>query len=271
MKGIIGVIGVISATAMVLISISLSALNHGKPQSVSPEITARPQDSRKIQPFTPESTASPQETHATIDNEWALWLINANNPMPLGYAPPEGLTQIGTYNGDSRNFDSRAAEYAISMINAARNDGVTLIPVSSHRSMERQTINFENFYNNALERGFSHDEAFEYTMSQIAVPGTSEHNAGLAIDFNLIEEWFDQTDEFRWLTDNAHKFGFILRYPKGATHITRVIYEPWHFRFVGLYHAEKIYNSDLTLEEYIGECSGDNTVVAAFKQQFSLR
>ncbi|MCL2070646.1 MAG: M15 family metallopeptidase [Oscillospiraceae bacterium] len=196
-----------------------------------------------------------------IDNSWALWLINAKNPLPYGYLPE--LRSIGVLE-----FDSRAAVYALLMIMEARNAGVTLTPVSAYRSVERQSANFESFYNNALNEGYSPAEAFELTVANIAVPYASEHNAGLAIDFNTVEEEFDQTDEFNWLSDNARKFGFIMRYPENALETTGIIYEPWHFRFVGLYHAKQIYNSGLTLEEYIGYCRGDNTAVDAFRERF---
>jgi D-alanyl-D-alanine carboxypeptidase len=115
------------------------------------------------------------------------------------------------------------------------------------------------------------------TASEYAIPGTSEHNAGLAIDFNLtdsphtlIEESFDQTSAFCWLSENAQNYGFILRYPKNTIHITGIVYEPWHFRFVGVYHAQQIYISGLTLEEYIGVCADDDSAVNAWKRQLGL-
>jgi len=200
-----------------------------------------------------------------VDNSWALFIINAKNPLPPEYAP--SLASIGSYEGSERFFDARASDYAILMMEAAFNDDITLIPVSSYRSIERQTINFENYFNNLISEGYLQDDAFDYVSSQIAIPNTSEHNAGLAIDFNIIEEWFDQTLEFNWLQENAYRFGFILRYPKGTTDITQIIYEPWHFRFVGLYHAERIYNLGVTLEEYVGVCNNDNSTIVAFKQE----
>ncbi|MDR2571677.1 MAG: D-alanyl-D-alanine carboxypeptidase family protein, partial [Oscillospiraceae bacterium] len=90
-----------------------------------------------------------------IDNEWALWLINAWNPLPERYVPPS-LQPIG----GGFELDSRAAEYAKLMIEAARNDGITLTVVSSYRSEERQTNNFRNYFNNAVSAGRSREEAF---------------------------------------------------------------------------------------------------------------
>jgi len=208
------------------------------------------------------------ENENGVDNAWALFLINAENPLPADFAP--NLTSIGAYNGEDRKFDSRASAYVKLMIEAAKNDGVSLTLVSSYRTVERQTDNFRNFYNNLRNKGYSREEAFALTMEQIAVPMTSEHNAGLAIDFNLIEERFDKSAEYKWLRENAHKFGFIFRYPKDAIDITGIIYEPWHFRFVGLYYAKEIRDSGLCLEEYLGDDGSDNDadgVVDAFKRE----
>ncbi|MCL1881448.1 MAG: M15 family metallopeptidase [Oscillospiraceae bacterium] len=208
------------------------------------------------------------ETQTHDPYYWALILVNARNPLPEGYSPD--LAYIGSHSGtgDRRYLDARAAPYAIAMLEAAMNDGIILDPVSSYRGLERQTINFKWFFENVMsERGYTPQEAFDYTASWIAPPGTSEHNAAIAIDFNLIDESFDQTNEYRWLIENAHRFGFILRYPKDTEHITGIKYEPWHFRFVGIENAERIRDTGLTLEEYLNHCMEDDTVVEAFRNQ----
>ena len=202
-----------------------------------------------------------------VDNAWALWLINSKNPHPADYVP--ALSLIGSYNGSERYIDNRAAEYALLMTMAARIDGVTLTPVSAYRSVSLQTSNFEGAYREYVAAGHSPERAFELTASEIAVPGTSEHNAGLAIDFNLIGESFESSAAFKWLSANAQEFGFILRYPSGKTDITGIMYEPWHWRFIGVYHAKAMHGSGLTLEEYIGSCRGDVSVVNAFKTKLT--
>jgi D-alanyl-D-alanine carboxypeptidase len=208
-----------------------------------------------------------QTSPDTPDNLWALRLVNARNPLPHGFEPE--LALIGHSDGAERFLDSRAAPYAIAMISAAADDGITLIPRSAYRNLERQNTNFRDLFQQRINAGDSPQEAFEYTASWIAPPGTSEHNAGTAIDFNLIEERFDQTAEFRWLSDNAHRFGFILRYAKDTRDITGIHYEPWHFTFVGVYHAGRILESGLTLEEYIDDCAEDDSVVEALRQQLA--
>lgn len=155
------------------------------------------------------------------------------------------------------------------MIEAARNDGIRLRINSAYRSVSLQQTNFEKYYNNLINRGYTKERAFNLTAERIAIPRTSEHNAGLALDIGRSSTDFDKTAEFRWLSDNSYKYGFIMRYPADKVHITGIVYEPWHYRFVGLYHAEKIYNSGLTLEEYIGICAEDDTVADAFRQSFT--
>ncbi|MCL2037064.1 MAG: M15 family metallopeptidase [Oscillospiraceae bacterium] len=205
-----------------------------------------------------------------IDNEWALWLINGKNPLPQGYQPE--LASIGSWseNGQNRYLDSRVAPYALQMMSAASEAGLFLDPASAYRNISTQETNFRNEFNNWLKKGYSRQEAFDLTMRVIAAPGTSEHNAGLSIDFTPYETRFEQKPEFAWLLENAHKYGFILRYPKYSVDITGISYEPWHWRFVGVYHAGKIRESELTLEEYIGICAGDESVVRSWRTELGL-
>gem|GEM_PF-1307105 len=209
--------------------------------------------------------AEPVTASDTIDNGWALFLVNFENPLPENFAPD--LVSVGSYNGTDRKFDRRAADYLKSMVEAAKKDGVTLTYLSTYRTAELQAANFKNAYNERINSGYSKEDAFAETMREIAVPKTSEHNAGVAVDFNSLSETFDQTAEYRWLSQNAHKFGFIMRYPKNKTGVTGVMYEPWHWRFVGIYHAGKIRESGLILEEYIGVSARDDSTVAAFKRE----
>jgi D-alanyl-D-alanine carboxypeptidase len=110
--------------------------------------------------------------------------------------------------------------------------------------------------------------AFDEVASWIALPGTSEHQAGIAVDFNMIEERFENTPEFRWLQGNAHKFGFILRYASDTRDVTGIRYEPWHYTFVGMSYATKIRDSGLPLETYLDTCRNDTEVAAAFRRMF---
>lgn len=127
-------------------------------------------------------------------------------------------------------------------------EGLSLLVHSAHRTNELQRI----FYNNSIERN-----GYEIASIYSAKPGHSEHESGLAFDIcdraekHRLKESFAGSPEGIWLKENAHRFGFILRYPKGKTNITGYAYEPWHFRYVGIEHAEIIYDRDITLEEYL--------------------
>lgn len=179
-----------------------------------------------------------------------LFLINNENPLPLCYNINLKEVSKGYY------LDCVASCCAKKMFCFAKKDGITLKVESAYRSNEYQQMLINNDVKEYMDKGYSLENAMKKTLEMIARPGCSEHNAGLALDilssdYNVLDEGFENTPAFKWLDKNAHKFGFILRYPKGKTSITKIGYEPWHYRFVGSYHAKKIKKSGLTLEEYI--------------------
>lgn len=137
------------------------------------------------------------------------------------------------------------------MILDARGDGIILWISSGYRSVNHQTKLFNRQIEREKSKGLSEDKAIEAAESVVARPGTSEHNLGLAVDFNGVEDDFYKTKEYKWLTENAHKYGFIERYKKEWQNITGVISEPWHFRYVGEDQAGKIKESGMCLEEYV--------------------
>ena len=100
--------------------------------------------------------------------------------------------------------------------------------------------------------GYSKKDAAVKAATIIMPPGSSEHNLGYAMDIVCVDEWFEDTAEFKWLTENAADYGFIMRYPKDKQDITKVIYEPWHWRYVGVDLAKELKNSGLVMEEYMG-------------------
>lgn len=190
---------------------------------------------------------------SVIDNSWAYFLINEEFPLSEGYEPELALVQ-GTFM-----MDERAAEYAVAMLEAAKADGVDLCVVSAYRSIQKQKENLEAYTDRLINEGMNEDDARKAALTEIAEPGTSEHNAGLALDILTYDWWenhddvtadFENTEEFLWLHANAHKYGFILRYPKEWENVTGYTYEPWHYRFVGVYYAEKIRESGLPFEYY---------------------
>ena len=187
------------------------------------------------------------------ENHWAYFLINEENPLPEGYTPELDIVQ-GQFA-----MDARCAEYARKMIAAAENDGVKLCVVSAYRSIQKQQENLESYTQRLINEGYSPEDAKNLALMEIAEPGKSEHNAGLALDILTYDWWethddvtadFENTKEFEWLQANAHKYGFIMRYPKEWEEITGYTYEPWHYRFVGLHYAGEIKRSGLPFEYY---------------------
>ena len=190
---------------------------------------------------------------AVINSEkWYLLLVNRN------YILPEDFTVKTTaVKGGGQSLDYRVTPHYDKMIAAAEADGISLIPVSGYRSVERQRTNFERKIKLYMDKGYSKAEATRLASEIVLMPSTSEHNAGLAMDFGTngnytLDENFAKTEAFRWLSENAADYGFILRYPEDAQDITMVTYEPWHWRYVGVENAKKIKASGLTLEEYLG-------------------
>ena len=143
------------------------------------------------------------------------------------------------------------------MMDACREAGNEPLICSAYRSMETQQSLFDQKVAKLEAAGKSHDEAVQETAKEIAVPGTSEHQLGLTVDIvdmgnqNLTEEQ-EQTPTQKWLMANSWRYGFIHRYPTGKSEITGIIYEPWHYRYVGKEAAQEIFNKGITLEEYLG-------------------
>ena len=203
-----------------------------------------------------ESVTEPEpEEEEDIDNEWAMFLVNKKNPLPSDYDSRIETTMIFE-SWREYYLDSRAAVYFEKMLNAAKEDGVDLLVVSAYRTIEYQQQNFDRSVQERVDKGMSYDDAYADTLAEVALPGESEHNAGLALDImseeytSMDDDGFENTEAFRWLDKHAAEYGFILRYPKGKQEITGIIYEPWHYRFVGVYYANEIKESGLCLEEY---------------------
>lgn len=189
-----------------------------------------------------DTTISSQKT---ID-DWRLTLVNYENMLPDDY-------EIQLADIDStRQFDSRAINELNQMLKDMKKSGITNVWVqSSYRSIEYQTGLFNERINTYMMQGKTREEAESLTLQTINRPRTSEHNLGLAVDFNYVDYSFDETKGFKWLQENAENYGFILRYKKEKEDITKVDYEPWHWRYVGVENAKKMNELDMCLEEYI--------------------
>lgn len=192
------------------------------------------------------------QTQSYSNLPWNLTLVNFENALPENFAPEE-LAEVD--NG--YEADSRIADAAKKMIADAYAQNVRIIALSAYRDYEYQTELFENKVQRLqLEKGYSVDKAREEAKTVVAYPGTSEHQLGLALDLvdarhTKLDESQENTSAYQWLYKHCAEYGFIVRYPNGKTNITGIIYEPWHFRYVGEEAAKIIMDEDLTLEEYL--------------------
>ena len=189
---------------------------------------------------------------AVNKNSWNLILANPDNALPEGF---QGTLNIKYFDSEYR-VDSRMLPYLQKMFAAAKADGITLVLRSAFRTHERQWELYNERVQIYINKGYSKEEAAKIAATINAYPGTSEHETGLAVDilskkYTSFNEGFDKTDEYKWLECNAYKFGFILRYPKDKQDIHKIIYEPWHYRFVGIENSYPIHKQNICLEEYL--------------------
>lgn len=182
---------------------------------------------------------------ATLKYGWNLILINSDHYIPDDYELD--LTELS--NGEK--VDSRIYPSLQNMFDDARAEGLHLFVAAGYRTEEEQQRLLDEKTEAYEYEGYSESEAARLAKQWVAVPGTSEHQIGIAVDVNADTTYSSSDDVYGWLAENAHKYGFIKRYPSDKTDITGVINEPWHFRYVGPEAALEIYNQGLCLEEYI--------------------
>ncbi len=207
-------------------------------------------NSNSTSSYTDEQLGMMAEAH-----KWYLKLVNPDNSISKEFIDSVELKIIAeAYRGtkeSAKYLDKRVVEYYESMCKAATKDGFDLWAVSAFRTYEYQEQNYNRKVNELKRTGKSEEVAKSEAAKVVAIPGTSEHNLGLAVDILSVDESFENTAEFRWLQQNAANYGFILRYPKDKQSITKIIYEPWHYRYVGVEHAKEINRLGMCLEEYI--------------------
>jgi len=188
-----------------------------------------------------------------------ILLVNPWNFVPEGYAPD--LVELSTSIATSgQKVDRSCYDALLAMITDCNRECPEVCVVSSVRTQEYQEGLFQRKINSYLDQGYPLEEATRLAATVIAVPGTSEHQLGLAVDIVDTRSWSlndGQADlpAQKWLMENCWKYGFILRYPKGTTDSTGIIYEPWHYRYVGLAVAAEIHESGQTLEQYLESLS----------------
>lgn len=205
-------------------------------------------------PWGDSAKSAQPETALSIDipqaNDWNLILVNPWHPLPKGYTPP--LTQLQ----DGQAIDQRCYPDLQAMMDACCTAGYTPMICSSYRTQETQSQLFENKIARLVEQGYSQGNAELEAGTVVARPGTSEHQLGLAVDIvdsnhQALDESQESTPVQQWLFEHCWEYGFILRYPNGKSELTGIIYEPWHYRYVGVDTAQKLQASGQCLEEYL--------------------
>lgn len=173
-------------------------------------------------------------------------LVNKDNPLPRAHIP-NNLTDANSKYKNNILIDKKVKESFNKLKEEGLKQNYHIDIESGYRDYDYQ----EKIYNKLIE-----EKGFTYAITRIAEPGKSEHQTGLAIDFciyrdekSYIENDIKDFEETKWIHQNAHKYGFILRYPEGKEDITKYSYEPWHLRYIGEL-ASYLYENNLTLEEY---------------------
>ena len=192
----------------------------------------------------------PGVTLVTTQSDWKLLLVNKDHLLSKDFVPPLGTVASG------KQMRSEIAPVVKQMISDARAQGVNLTIVSAYRDASRQALLFERKTNYYLGKGLDREDAEANAATVVERPGNSEHQTGLAMDitdssFVSLTTAQEKTAGYKWLYANCAKYGFVLRYPKGKENITGVIYEPWHFRYVGKDAAQAIMTQNISLEEYL--------------------
>ncbi|MGL5347356.1 MAG: M15 family metallopeptidase [Peptostreptococcaceae bacterium] len=202
------------------------------------------------EPIVEEYVVNNVETSQHINYENVV-LVNRENEVGKEYIPSDLVElEVKFLNNNTHNnlLKKEAATQLEKMFEDAKKEGINLLAVSGYRSYEYQKKLYENKVRKAGKK-----EADRY----VAMPGTSEHQTGLAIDllsteYKKLNKGFENTNAYRWLCENIDEYGFIIRYQKGKESITGYEFEPWHFRYVGKDLAKELKERNITLEEYYG-------------------
>ncbi len=238
-KEIIIIVSVVLAVVLIIAAAFISD-NSLKKENESTDIST-------TEPVSNSESSTKEESDAI---PWNLVLVNSDTPLPENYEI--NVKQLD--NGQA--VDERCYDALQNMLKDCRRAGLRPVICSSYRTQEKQQMLFDNQVEKWKNQGYSVNEAKMQAGKLVAVPGTSEHQLGLALDivdisYQLLEEEQENTPTQKWLLENSWKYGFILRYPKDKTDITKISYEPWHYRYVGKKAAKEIFDAKICLEEYL--------------------
>ena len=192
--------------------------------------------------------------HFTADGTRIL-LVNPWNYIPEDYETelvtiPNGLATHGI------QVSAGCYDALVAMLEACNRECPRAVVVSGYRTQDYQARLYKNKVSRVEAQGYSHEDALVEAAKVVAIPGTSEHQLGLAVDI-VDSRSYDLTEiqetlpAQQWLMAHSWEYGFILRYPNDRTEVTGIIYEPWHYRYVGKELAKELFDANLTLEEYL--------------------
>ncbi len=230
-----------------------------------PAVNKQPSSETNTQ-IPPEPTSGEQSTLTTIQKQKPInkpttykgdkYLLLVN---PWNYLPED--FKRNTKKIEGHYIDVGAYDDIVQMLADMRKEGLKPYICSSTRTIEYQEGLFNKRLKQNKAKGLSAQDALDETAKWTAIPGTSEHHTGYALDIvasynTTLNESQENTPEQKWMMENSWKYGFILRYPKGKTDITGIYYEPWHYRYVGKDAAKEIFEADITFEEYIEKLNG---------------
>lgn len=205
----------------------------------------------------PKNAAEAKEpvTEEEEKDSWELILVNSQNTLPRDFT-------VDLIRFENTRVDCRIAEPLQKMIDAAKDEGIVLSVCSGFRSVSEQDALYLAKCLSYIANGYSEEAGNILASQYLQKGGASEHHTGLAVDFLTdgvfeLNESFAETAAYTWLTNNAAEYGFIERYPKDKSEITGILWEPWHYRYVGESHAAAISSKALCLEEYLRDESSE--------------
>lgn len=248
--------GVTGAVAGILFTVLIAnIIISGKEEGFEKQQTKLENEIGELQSQVSKVNAVHNNTELLAGEEdgWMLVLVNETHPLDTSYAPAE-LYEVES----ERSVDARIREPLDRMLADAEAAGLSMYVASAYRSYDQQRTVFNATMQDWINQGYTPLNAYDETKKSVAVPGTSEHATGLAVDiiaseYEALDDRQGETAEQQWLMEHCWEYGFILRYPPEKADVTGIIYEPWHYRYVGEAAAKEIHEKNITLEEYLGE------------------
>ena len=248
--------GIAGAVAGILFTVLIAnIIISGKEEGFEKQQTKLEKEIGELQSQISKYNAAHNNTDLLSGGEdgWMLVLVNETHPLDTSYIPAD-LYEVES----ERSVDARIKEPLEKMLGDAEAEGLSMYVASAYRSYDQQRTVFNATMQDWVNQGYTPLNAYDETKKSVAVPGTSEHATGLAVDiiaseYEALDDRQGETAEQQWLMEHCWEYGFILRYPPEKADVTGIIYEPWHYRYVGETAAKEIHEQNITLEEYLGE------------------